>query len=311
MAKIGRNELAVGFLVLGALALLAWMSLQVGALRRLNDEVRVSTLFQSAAGLTEGSYVQVAGVPVGRVAGLAVEDGRARVSLALREEAGIHKDAVARVRARSLLGEKYVELTQGTDAAPLVADGDQIAAGPELLEIDELVTRLGPLVSAIDPQAMSELVGALSQALREDPERLNRVLADVETLMHNAALASAEAPALASEARSTLTEVRQVAREARPMIKRADAALVDLELAVEDAPETMDALNALLTDGRGMVSDGRALMSRMEGSMTDVEKILQNLSEIDRWELRRLLREEGIVVRLREKKVTGEEPVRE
>lgn len=303
MARAGRNEIAVGVLLLAAMALLGWMALKVGALRRMADEVEVSARFADVTGLPEGAAVQVAGVPVGRVASLRVDGTKALVTLALRQDASLRKDVVARIRARSVLGEKYVELSPQSADAPLLVDGDELSIGVEPLEIDELVTAMGPMVSAVDPQALSDLIRTLSEALKQDPERLNRMLNDTETILHNAALASQEAPALIAEARTTMGEVRRAAADARPMLSRADRVLAQVEAASTDLPQTADELQSLLTDTRGAVADGRALMSRMDGSVDELQVVLDNLSEIDKWELRRLLREEGIVVRLREAKV--------
>jgi alpha-ketoglutarate-dependent taurine dioxygenase len=41
----------------------------------------------------------------------------------------------------------------------------------------------------------------------------------------------------------------------------------------------------------------------VERSTDSIETVLANLSEIDKWELRRLLREEGILVRFKENQV--------
>ncbi len=303
MAKPGRNEIAVGVLLLAAMALLGWMALKVGALRRVAEEVHVSAHFADVTGLPEGAAVQVAGVPVGRVTDLRVDGKKALVTLALREDAAMRKDVVARIRARSVLGEKYVELSPQSENEALLKDGDELQVGLEPLEIDELVTSMGPMLAAVDPQAVADLVNALSQAVKQDPERLNRMLADTETLLHNAALASADAPALVSEARAAVSEVRRATADARPVIARADRVLTQVETASADLPQTADELQALLTDSRGAVSDGRAMLSKMDGSVDQLQVVLDNLSEIDKWELRRLLREEGIVVRLRESKV--------
>lgn len=308
MAKPGRNEIAVGVLLLAAMALLGWMALKVGALRRVAEEVEVSARFADVTGLPEGAAVQVAGVPVGRVAALRVDGKKALVTLALREDAALRKDVVARIRARSVLGEKYVELSPQGETEALLKDGDELAVGVEPVEIDQLVTSMGPMLAAVDPEAIASLVGALNDAVKQDPERLNRILADTETLLHNAAVASEQAPALMDEARAALGEVRRATSDARPVIARADRVLGQLEEVSSDLPKTTAELNALLSDGRGAVADGRAMLSKMDGSVDQLQVVLDNLSEIDKWELRRLLREEGIVVRLRESQVVETPP---
>ena len=316
MPKSRRNEIGVGLLVLASAGLLAWMSLKVGAIRELGDQVRVSAVFEDAAGLTNGAAVQVAGVPVGRVTTLAVEHDKARVGLALRRDADVGADAQVRIRARSVLGEKYVELIPGAEGASPVEDGAELVVAGNQVEIDQLVNSLGPLVGSVDPEALSATMASLSDALASDPERVARMLQDLETLLHNAALASEEAPALIAEARATLSDVRGARSsrrsilpqhcaptQTRPMLKRADAVLTDVEGATAELDPTIEEVQGLLADTRGAVNEGRAVLAKLEGSTDDIQTVLSNLTEIDKWELRRLLREEGIVVRLKEHQV--------
>ena len=299
MAKAGRHEIAVGALVLVAMVLLAYMSLKVGAIKSFGDEIEVTSLFPDAAGLAVGASVQEAGVVVGRVSALTVENGQARIHLALRNDAKVRKDATARIRARSVLGEKYVEIVPTTNTAPLLADDDTLQPGPEPVEIDQLVNQMGPVVSAIDPAAISELSQALSAAFKNDPDRANRMMGDLETILHNAAVASADAPALLAEVHQTLASVRRAADAATPVMAHADHAITSLDTATAQLPQTLTDAQGLLTDSRSAVNDGHALISKLDGSTGNLKKLIDNLSEIDKWELRRLLREEGIVVRLK------------
>ena len=62
-------------------------------------------------------------------------------------------------------------------------------------------------------------------------------------------------------------------------------------------------MTGMVADARAMVKDSRALMKRLERSTEKIELVIDNLSEIDKWELRRLLREEGILVRFKESEV--------
>ena len=117
-----RFEIGVGVLVLGAVGLLAYMALQIGAIRGLGeDPVEVVAVMDDVVGLSEGAVVAVAGVPVGKVTSLTVDFDRARVGLALDAAAGIRADARVVMRARSVLGEKYVELVPESRDAPLLS----------------------------------------------------------------------------------------------------------------------------------------------------------------------------------------------
>ena len=119
-ARTRSNEMKVGGLLLLALVVFAWLSIQIGAFQGFGETIRVHVTFNNASGLVVDSAVKIAGVEVGRVSSLVVDFDVARAELELQAEAGIRNDVVAQVRSRSLLGEKYVALTpdQRTPQSP-------------------------------------------------------------------------------------------------------------------------------------------------------------------------------------------------
>ncbi|MBW2255728.1 MAG: hypothetical protein JRI25_14155, partial [Deltaproteobacteria bacterium] len=143
-------------------------------------------------------------------------------------------------------------------------------------------------------------------ALEEDPARLERMLHNADVILANTAEASQELPGLAREARrtladgrATLAEIDARAEEARGVIAQAESVLENVDEAAEGAPEAMAELE-------GALADAREAIARLESTGESLDQVLSNLAEIDRWELRRLIREEGFLIRLKKKKV--EEP---
>jgi phospholipid/cholesterol/gamma-HCH transport system substrate-binding protein len=67
-------------------------------------------------GLRPGSDVRVRGQRIGQVHGVHFNDG-AQIELQLPDGFDLYKDATARIRSRSLLGQKYVQIDPGTPAA--------------------------------------------------------------------------------------------------------------------------------------------------------------------------------------------------
>ena len=296
-----RAQVGVGALLIVSLALVAYASIMLGSLRGFGEQLQASTLLPDAAGIQAGAIVKVAGVDVGTIDSIAVEDGQARLELSLSPDAGIRTDAIVQVRARSLLGEKFLAVipAPGSDA-PLLEEGGRLERVRGQTEIDELVNSLGPLVAGLDTDTVNELLSTLSQALRDDPEQIGRMLDDAESLLSSTATAAEDAPALVSEARATLTSVRRLSNDAHSLIARGSETLETIDSTAREA-------EALAGEARTAIATGEELLTDLSGEIEDIQLILDNLKEIDRWELRRLLREEGIVVRLRPSKVTPEE----
>jgi phospholipid/cholesterol/gamma-HCH transport system substrate-binding protein len=298
-----KQEIGVGILVIVAGALLAFMSIKVGALSNVGEEIDVEITLGDAAGLTEGAAVRVAGVQVGQVNTMGVDHDQARLSVSIAKSAQIRKDAELQVRARSILGEKYLEITPKSTDAPLIENGASLAVTTPQTEIDELVNSLGPLVSAIDAEAMHQAMEHLGEALEKDPHRIARLLENIDTIIGNGANASQSLDGLVSDTRSTLSSVRQVTNDTRPLLQRTQKIMGRVDTATENLPKIAGDVEAMVADARNMVKDSHALMQRLERSTEKIEIVLDNLSEIDKWELRRLLREEGILVRFKESEV--------
>ena len=90
--------------------------------------VVVTARFADASPLLVGNDVKLHGVRVGAITSMTVApDGIAAVAMELDPAAlPLHRDAKAFVRPVSLLGERYVELDRGSDAAPLLPKGAPI-----------------------------------------------------------------------------------------------------------------------------------------------------------------------------------------
>ena len=85
----------------------------------------LTATFENAGGLISGASVRVAGVNAGTVRGIRIvrePSGDAKVqldlSLGTAFQADIRDDSVATIRSLGLLGDKYVEITLGSESAP-------------------------------------------------------------------------------------------------------------------------------------------------------------------------------------------------
>lgn len=120
--------------------------------------------FASASPLLEGSDVKVHGVKVGTISSITVDGDKALVAMKVETTAlPLHTDATARVRAVSLLGERYLDLDRGTGPAPVLPAGARIPVTRTAQNVD-----LDQVLNTVDQptgDALAELVGALGDGL--------------------------------------------------------------------------------------------------------------------------------------------------
>ncbi len=135
-------ELIVGLFVLAGIACLAYLSIQTARTRWLGTEgLRLRAFFSTAGGLKEGAGVEIAGVRIGQVESLTLDEYRAKTVLRIREDIEIRKDAIARIKTKGLLGEKYIDLSPGASDTVL-QENDRIRDTQAPVDFEELISKL-------------------------------------------------------------------------------------------------------------------------------------------------------------------------
>lgn len=306
MSSKTRYELWVGLLLAGALGLLAWMAIKVGAVGGMGPQIHVQVKMHDAAGITPGASVQTFGVEVGRVDEMSLGTDAAYAHLSLNTAANLPGNVVARIRSRSVLGEKYLELTPQEGPTDPLADGAILVIGADQIEIDEIVQKGGTLIDKIDVDALAQALSIVSNTLKDDPERMARAFERLDTILENGALASAKLVPLVEHADATLgraddlmASLKQRSEEAREpiehidtLIAKADKALDEVPVAIAELRETMDNADAMVDTIDETVKQYADIDDRLRDLMAGFEGF-------DKWEVRRLLREEGILIRLK------------
>jgi phospholipid/cholesterol/gamma-HCH transport system substrate-binding protein len=134
-------EMVVGAFVLVGLVCLAYLSVKLGKLELIGGNVyEVEAQFNSASGLKPGSAIEIAGVEVGRVRGITLNQDRAMVKLAVNDTIKLYTDTIASIKTRGIIGEKFLALSPGGGGDPL-KPGDTIRDTESGLDLEELVSQ--------------------------------------------------------------------------------------------------------------------------------------------------------------------------
>lgn len=108
-------ELAVGFFVLIGILSLTYLSIKLGKLETFGGgKYILYAEFENAGGIKPGSNVEIAGVEVGKVKAVKIDkEYRALISLTIEKDLKIQEDAIASIKTKGLIGEKYIEISPG------------------------------------------------------------------------------------------------------------------------------------------------------------------------------------------------------
>jgi phospholipid/cholesterol/gamma-HCH transport system substrate-binding protein len=111
------------------------------------DFVEVEAELTSAQAVTpgQGQTVNIAGVEVGEISSVSLENGKAVVGMKIeRDHARLYRDATVLLRPKTGLKDMVAELTPGTRAAGELVDGQRIPASQTLpdVNVDEILSSL-------------------------------------------------------------------------------------------------------------------------------------------------------------------------
>ena len=148
------SEIIVGLFVLVGIACLGYLAIKLGKLEVLgNRGYSVYADFSTVAGLKRGDPVEIAGVKVGRVESMGLADDRARLVLRFDDGVKLQEDVIASVRARGLIGDKFVLVSPGA-SDKIIPPGGRIRETESPPDIPDLIGKLvgGDLTSKVEKQ---------------------------------------------------------------------------------------------------------------------------------------------------------------
>lgn len=312
---MNRKYIFLGAFVVISLGLLLWLAKSIGALgRKPGNHYEVH--LDQAAGLVEDNAVKIAGVKVGEVAEVAVEGDGAFLVLRVDEDVEIHEDAVALVRAKSLLGEKYLQIEPGTPGTPLLTDGSEIVNVRTTFEIDQVLNALEPIlggdesIAAVLSPLVGRVDGLLAKAAGEDGgppivtrEELAKTVDDAQATVTslkdlveqnkddvgllldnaNALLGDPRIPRIIGNvdriASVTASRLPGLLDKADSALEKTDNALAKVEEVTNElTPERIDKLGAVVDDVAAATANLRKISEDLEGIGKDAGPLISNLS---------------------------------
>jgi phospholipid/cholesterol/gamma-HCH transport system substrate-binding protein len=253
----------------------------------------VKAELSDADALAPKAGVQIAGVKIGEVHSVDLQGDKAIVTMEIQPKyQDIHTDAHVLLRPHGLFGPKYIELTPGTDNAPLLHDGDTIPGAQAVLPVDldqvlqelqaneqhQLTTAIVEFgkASAGRGADFNQLVAAgntLSQVLDSPLKKLDNVSSNLSDMFvqdeaFNASFAQTPLDKLVEASNVSLRAFANTSSQLGDLLQHADSTLTTLDAALsgeagnirsflEKAPGVIDQLtqfNGLLGRFAGALS---------------------------------------------------------
>jgi virulence factor Mce-like protein len=172
---------------LSCVGLLLFLWLSFGGTVPFNPQgYRFQVAFPNAFDLADQADVRVAGVSVGKVISKQLDprDNRTLVTIQMNNKyAPIHRDGQAILREKTLLGETYVQLTEGSSGTPTIPDGGRLSNGQVVpaVQLDQIFNTFDPTTR----NAFRSWQQELAKAIKGNDQNLNDVLGNLPTFAIN------------------------------------------------------------------------------------------------------------------------------
>lgn len=245
----------VGAFVLGGLALFAAGLFMIGDRRLLfAEQFELMTTFTKVSGLEVGTTVRVAGLDAGEVLEIglpSVPSEPFRVRMRLREDLHhlVRTDSVCAVQSDGLVGSAFIQVSPGTDAAPIVQPGQTIK-GIDMIEFGDLIQEGRDTFRTVTREVM-ELKGDVTEAI----DAATAAVTTVDTVVNDVG-----------------TELEQMVKVSTKAMGEVQKVLADAQVIVANVKAGEGTIGQLITDD--------ALYERMKGLAAETEKTMANLQAV-------------------------------
>lgn len=279
--QTGRAAVVGAFVVMGGL-LFALGLFMIGDRRALfARDFEIYTEFDRVSGIQQGAIVRVAGADAGEVREIRVPRNpseKFRLKLRVLEDLRglVRTDSVASIQTDGLVGNKFIQIETGTDAAPQAPDGATIAGAPPydfsnlLAQASDTLDAVGGLVEDVRT-AVNEALANVTDTTRE----ANRVLANLDRDISEILTAG---KVVVDDVGAIVTDIRAGKGTAGRLVN--DPGLYDRANAlVQDAREVVAKVDDAAEQARQLVSELWSDTGPVQGAVSDLRQTLSGARE--------------------------------
>lgn len=284
-AKVG---LFVALTGAAAYGVYRFVSPQMGA----GGGYTVHAHIQDATGLAAHSRVTVAGIPVGSLDRIELENGQARLDVRVRGDVTLYDNATLGKKATTLLGESAVVITPGTPDHRQLRDGDEIRlivqeATPadlmqEVKEIADSVKQVAQqLAASVGTEQGGQNIKAILQNLADATDALNKTIKEnreviAETLRNVQQITQTANPEIAR----ILENVRVVTQDVRALTAQAGPQGAAQKGELRDTFERLDRASKSLESALEHIDSVAGRIDRGEGTIGKLTKDEQIVNDV-------------------------------
>ena len=272
-----RNPTPIGAIGLVFIVVLLVAAFNASSLPLIGGGTSYSAMFTTSANLKEGADVRIAGVKVGEVDTVAIDRSLGQVKVTfLVKDGWVGNDSFARIKLRTLLGAKYIEIdSQGTT---------QMKAGTTIpksrtespFDVYPAFSALSNTVSSINTTQLAQAFNTLSSDFSGTPASVKPVVTGLSRLSQTISSRDTQLQTLLARTKDVSGVLAQRSTDLQTLLS-------DGNLLLNELNARRDAIHSLLINTQtlsiqlsGLIADNQKTLDPL---LTQVDKVLTQLND--------------------------------
>lgn len=280
-------EAKVGVFVALAIAGLIYLTTQINRSGlSFGSQKTVTMIFSNASGLLPRTSVEYAGIRVGMVDRIYLENGKANVVTKIRKDVLLFQDSIVALRSRGILGEKIITISGGGNL-PEVPDGGSIVAQSTAGDFDTAMQNFNEVAESVKDllrggegkPSLRDIIGNVTE-ITEDLKTLvkgNRQdLNDIVKNVHSftGMLNDGDLKQTIANLKTTSEMIKKFVQDADPQLKDV---VKDFSGVMAKLDNTVDSLNRVVSK----VDRGEGTIGKLINDESTVNKVNDTLDGIN------------------------------
>ncbi len=291
MQNLSRS-LKVGMLLVAAVvaAVVMWRTMFRG--QGTGDGYHLYAIFDDATGLVPRSRVVTAGIGIGEIERIRLENGHARVTIRVQGDVPMYRNATISKRSVSILGEFVLVVAPGDATTARMRDGDRITHVFEGTNTDAIMNNVAAITADIRRvterlsnvvgndngqqqiadtiRNVSELTAAINRTVQQNAEVVTHTLQSVDRITTQG---GPEIQAMLTNLRVSTDRLAQILGRDQPQdantVTETQEAIRNIAAASRELRETLQHVNATT----GAIDRGEGSLGRLVRDETLIDEV--------------------------------------
>lgn len=149
---------------------------------------RLFALFNNVQELKVGDRVKMAGVEVGRVERIELQDEKARVTMKMKRDAQVKLDSTATIKFAGLMGQNYVALDFGNPGSGFAQDGTVLQSKEEpdlsgmMAKLDSVATGVENMTKSFSGLKIDQLLGPFIDFMKDNRAPITSAISNINAV---------------------------------------------------------------------------------------------------------------------------------